>query len=268
MIRFDVFKGGKRDAITLSYDDGREFDERLIGIFNKYGMKGTFHLPTAWFGRENNITHKYPDLSIYKGHEISCHGKNHLSVNGVSNITLCNEILEDRRELEKRAGYPVYGMSYANGRYSDEAIAVLKSCGIVYSRTTHKNERPFDLPHDFMKWHPTCHHRECLEYGKKFIDGIDKYRAGARILYVWGHSYEFNNDDNWDLIEEFCKIVSGRNDIWYATNMEIYEYIKAQRSLVISADEKMVYNPSSQEVWFTSDDEIMSVKAGETLIIK
>lgn len=40
-------------------------------------------------------------------------------------------------------------------------------------------------------------------------------------MYVWGHSYEFDNHDNWDVIEKFCAYMGNRNDIWYATNLEI-----------------------------------------------
>ena len=36
------------------------------------------------------------------------------------------------------------------------------------------------------------------------------------MMYVWGHSYEFTADDNWELIEEFCRFIGGREDIWYA----------------------------------------------------
>ena len=35
---------GKIKAFTLSYDDGNVADRKLVGMFNKYGLKGTFHL--------------------------------------------------------------------------------------------------------------------------------------------------------------------------------------------------------------------------------
>ena len=44
MIEFHTFYGGKKRVVTFSYDDGNPLDERLIGLFNKYGVKGTFHL--------------------------------------------------------------------------------------------------------------------------------------------------------------------------------------------------------------------------------
>lgn len=40
------------------------------------------------------------------------------------------------------------------------------------------------------------------------------------IFYVWGHSYEFDGDGNWDRIEKLCKMLSGRDDIFCCTNSE------------------------------------------------
>ena len=38
------FPEGKAKALTMSYDDGKIQDERLVSIFNRYGIRGTFNL--------------------------------------------------------------------------------------------------------------------------------------------------------------------------------------------------------------------------------
>ena len=38
------FPGGKHKALTMSYDDGKLQDRRLVEIFNRYGIRGTFNL--------------------------------------------------------------------------------------------------------------------------------------------------------------------------------------------------------------------------------
>ena len=43
-ITYNYYPGGKTKALTMSFDDGRIFDRDLIIMFNKYGIKGTFHL--------------------------------------------------------------------------------------------------------------------------------------------------------------------------------------------------------------------------------
>ena len=88
-----------------------------------------------------------------------------------------------------------------------------------------------------------------------------------RLFYVWGHSREFDKDNNWERLDEICQKLSGKEDIWYATNIQIYDYVKAYESLVMSADRRIIYNPSNQKVWFDIDGTLYCVNAGETLKI-
>ncbi len=258
MIEYDVFFEGKQYILTMSFDDGA-YDERLVSIFNKYGIKGTFHLNSG----NMDLSHIN---EIYKGHEVACHGSYHRSMTYIPMQALTEEIFEDRRKLEKAVKYPVTGLSYANGIYTDEIAKVLKNFGIVYSRTT-QNTSNFRIPEDFMKWHPTCHYKNCLEMGQKFLDSMTGYFGYPKLLYVWGHAHELERNSHWEMIEEFCKLMGNNEKIWYATNIEIYNYLTAQRSLVISADETIVYNPSAITVWFSKDGKCYKINGGETLYI-
>lgn len=85
-------------------------------------------------------------------------------------------------------------------------------------------------------------------------------------MYVWGHSYEFDNHDNWNVIEDFCAYMGGRDDIWYATNIEIIDYMDAARRLIFSTDCRRVYNPNAISVWLEIDgDTVIEVKGGTCL---
>ena len=46
-----------------------------------------------------------------------------------------------------------------------------------------------------------------------------------KVFFLWGHSYEFDQDNNWDLIETFARHVSIEDTVWHATNIKFYEYI-------------------------------------------
>ena len=89
-----------------------------------------------------------------------------------------------------------------------------------------------------------------------------------QLFYLWGHSYEFEKDDNWKIIEDFCAYMGNRNEIWYATNMEIYEYVQAYHQLVFSMDSSVVYNPSAIDVYFSWNRVVHCVKAGKQLRIQ
>ena len=59
----------------------------------------------------------------------------------------------------------------------------------------------------------------------------------------------------------------GKNEkIWYATNIEIYDYVTAFRRLEFSANGKRVHNPSALELFMTCDGStVIPIPAGATV---
>ena len=92
-------------------------------------------------------------------------------------------------------------------------------------------------------------------------------RYGARMFYLWGHAYEFEANDNWQVIRDFAEKMGGHEDIWYATNIEICDYHHAYQRLRFSADGRTVHNPTATALWFEQDGQTYSVQPGETLTL-
>ena len=264
MIRQNVYKDGRRHILTMSYDDGQQHDRRLVEIFDKYGIKGTFNLNSSTIDAPGQVTSS-EIKTLYKNHEVAVHTVTHPWLEKCDDQTVVKEILEDRKFLEKCCGYPIRGMAYPFGTRNPRVIELAKACGIVYSRTA-DNSGWFGMPADFMEWTGTCHHRDCIDTAKRFIQSTANGNPWfSGLFYVWGHSFEFPRENNWDMIEEFCKMMSGRDDIWYATNIEIYDYVQAQKSLRITVDESVIQNPTNLDVWIEKDREIVKIPAGETV---
>jgi hypothetical protein len=263
MIQFNIYPGAKKRIVTFSYDDGHVNDKRLIALFNKYGVKGTFHLNgIKYIGMNDEQLDAV--RSIYEGHEISCHTVRHGWPANMPDISVVNETVEDRRILEKIAGYPVIGMSYPSGSFSERVTQILSACGIVYSRTVVANKN-FALPENFLTWHPTCHHRDAMPLAESFMQDLDS-EWKRPLFYVWGHAHELVTEENWEYMEKLVKTVAGSEKIWYATNIEIYEYMTAQRALKVSADERIFYNPTATDVWVEKDKkQIICIPAGKTV---
>lgn len=263
MIQYCVFPEGKRRIVTFSFDDGQKGDKRLAEIFRKYGVKGTFHLNSSMYKNMTDEELK-ERASWYEGQEIACHTYSHLSPTVTSPTALATEVLKDREILERMAGYPVVGMSYPYGQYSEEVIRVMEDCGIVYSRTTGSNPgQRFILPNRFMTWHPSCKHVSAEETIEEFLSKNDPVRSP--LLYIWGHSFEFKTEEDWARIEGIVASVSGREDTWYATNIEIYRYMQAVKGLVVSLDEKIIQNPSATDVYIEVDRKEVCIPAGKTV---
>lgn len=263
-ISFAYYPEGKKKALTMSYDDGQVHDRRLVEIFNRYGIRGSFHLNSGKFGQGSYISSSEV-TELFNGHEISAHSVNHPYLTLIPNEMIVSEMMEDRRNLEALAGYPVRGMSYPFGAYNDDVIRLLPGLGIEYARTVHSHGS-FHLPDNFLTWHPTCHHEHNLLEVCKTFNNQPSW-AQMPLFYVWGHSYEFDRNNNWDLIEEFCKAASGDDSVWYATNIEIMDYIKAMKNLKFSVDKKVVYNTSAIPVWIGVDGEAVKIAAGKAVSI-
>jgi hypothetical protein len=145
----------------------------------------------------------------------------------------------------------VRGLAYPNGSYNRKIKELLPMLGIRYARVVPTTGQ-FAMPEDYYAWSGTCHHNQNLiERGKEFLS---LYKTQyLNLMYVWGHSYEFADRDNWPVMEEFCAMVGGQENIWYATNIEIADYMDAAERLRFTAAGDRVYNPSAQSVWIEVD---------------
>lgn len=255
---------GKKKALTFSYDDGQIHDLRLTEILRSHGLKGTFNLNSGTLANEDNsfFVNKNKLAEIYAGHEIAIHGVEHKHLGNCTDPEIIAEVTNDRIGLEKLVGAPVQGMAYAYGAYDKHIMSLLKACGVKYSRTVGENPW-FEVPKNFLEWDSTCHHdHDLMKKGEEFLN-LPNYKE-LPLMYVWGHSFEFAGNNNWNVIEEFAEMMQDRDEIWYATNGEIYDYIQAIRRLEFSADSKMVKNPSTITVWYQGvNEQPECIKPGE-----
>jgi peptidoglycan/xylan/chitin deacetylase (PgdA/CDA1 family) len=274
MKQFLRFPGFLNKACTLSYDDGVKEDAQLIEIMRKYGLKGTFNLNSKNIENPDGTNHRNVDYlkNLYGDDmEIALHGYQHLSLAQVTPAAATRDVMADREFIEKTFNRIVRGMAYANGSYNDDVVKILRDAGVVYSRTT-KSTEAFDLPDEWLTLHPTCHHNNprLFELVEEFFAPPKMnyfWAKKPRLFYLWGHSYEFPKNDNWDVIEKFGEIMASHGDVWHATNMEIYKYIEAFGRLVFSHDLKMIENPTSTDLYVNVLGTDILVKSGETVTV-
>lgn len=263
MIVFDLYPNGKKKAVTFSYDDGDKLDLKLAEIFDKYGAKGTFNLVGGWIGENNNILSKSEVLTLSQNHEIANHTFGHNWNERIPLDKMISQVVDGRNSLEDMIGKPVRGYAYPNGKYNSELLSLLRSLGVSYARTAAQT-RTYAHPIDFLTWDGTCHHDNSVGDAKNFIN-LSSY-SKLPIFYVWGHSHDFQRKNNWNVISEALEILKGDDSIWYATNIELYDYLTAMKNLKISHGEKSVYNPSATSVFATVDGETVEFKSGLTLL--
>ena len=279
---FMRYPGGKAKAVTFSYDDGVIHDIRLAEVFDKYNMKATFNFNCCGLREKNFSNEEIKEYFLSKGHEIAVHGAYHRANGNMRPIEGIRDVLDCRLELEERCGQIIRGMAYPDtgitvfGNFSkyEDVKQYLKELDIAYARTLGGDNNKFLLPDDFYAWMPTARHAnpKIMEYIEEFLKldlSAKTYHARRypRLMYIWGHSYEFQTDNNWELIEQICEKLANNDEIWYATNIEICDYVNAYKSLIYSANGKTIYNPTLYEIWFDVDGVPYSIKSGETLTI-
>ena len=223
----------KKKAMTFSYDDGVSQDIRLIDIFNKYGLKGTFNLNSELLGvnpflirEEGKVTHyknKPEDLRyIYDGHEVAAHTLTHPFLPDLPDDEIIRQVEQDRLNLSELVGYEVCGFAYPCGSPINDprTIEVLRQkTGVKYARTVETTLR-FTPQEDLYFVQGTLYHH--AQWDKLFEMGERFLAAEEGEFYIWGHSYEFDFcPERWAIFEEFCQMMSGKPDIFYGTNKEV-----------------------------------------------
>ncbi len=268
------FPGGKRKAVTLSYDDGCEQDVRLVNIMKAHGLRGTFNInsglyansgmpdPNGW--SKGRLTRQQAQqLFLGSGMEVAAHSLTHPDLVKLDADACTYEVMSDRVNLEREYGCEIRGMAYPFGTYSDSVVDILKKCGIIYSRTVESTER-FDLPADWLRQAPTCHHNH-----PRLMQLVDAFlledSKEPQLFYLWGHSREFDRDHNWSIIEEFADKIGRKDSIWYATNIQIAEYVLSVAKLIISEEKRKIVNPTNKTVWILMGDEQFQINPGETI---
>ncbi len=274
------FPGGLARALTFSYDDGVVQDVRLLSMFEKYGMRGTFNVNSALFHKEgepydpNRINRRMTERQALEAYtsapfaEVACHGAEHMFLNLVPTSVAMQEVVADRLRLEQMFGRIVRGMAYAFGTYDDDSIEILRLAGIDYCRTVAPTHR-FDIPKNWLRLDPTCHHNDPMmdELIDSFLQTDTKAAEFPRMFYIWGHSYEFDIHQNWDRMEHILSRLTGIDGVWYATNGEIFDYVRDFKRLVYSADMSVVQNPTARDLYFSVGGETVCVPAGQTVSV-
>lgn len=225
---------GKKKALTFSFDDGVTQDERLAHMLNKYGLKATFNINSGFFGGKNELMRngvsvrhdkltEREALAVYAGHEIAAHTLTHPFLPRLEDDEVVRQVEQDRRVLSALFESEVVGLAYPCGGLNHDArveALVRERTGCLYARTI-ESTGAFDLPCDPYAWNPTVYYVDTdamFDLGERFLA---MQAEKPQLFYIWGHAYELDAWDFWDRFEGFCRMMSGKEDIFYATNREI-----------------------------------------------
>lgn len=227
---------GKKKALTFSFDDGVTQDEKLIALLDRYGLKATFNINSGFFGGKNELIRngvpvrhdkltKEDAMRVYAGHEIAAHTLTHPLLTKADDAEVLRQVEADRCALSDIFGRDIVGLAYpCGGKNYDARVKQLveERTGCRYARTI-ESTGSFVLPSDPYAWNPTVYYIDTdkmFALGEKFLEMTPDT---PQLFYIWGHAYELDAWNFWERFEDFCRMMSGKDDIFYATNREVLE---------------------------------------------
>ena len=221
--------------VTSSWDDGHENDIKLARLLTKYNMKGTFYITKNY--KKPLLPEKIIEIS--NNHEIGAHTLNHSKLTEITLAEAEKEITGSKIYLETLLNHSVTMFCYPCGMYNERIKQLVKKSGFVAARTCKTGN--FEFPPDKYEWQISMH----LSNGsplmtskmilknklllKTFFDWelrvkylFDVAFNTGGIFHIWGHSWEFEEKNEWEKLERVFDYIANRKNILYKTNGQIF----------------------------------------------
>ncbi|KPW01270.1 polysaccharide deacetylase family protein [Pseudoalteromonas sp. P1-11] len=230
------YPNGATKAVIFSYDDGVIQDRKLVELFNKYQVVGTFNLNSGLFakklpwmkaftGKEGEYIKQSEVKTLYKGHEIASHSYSHPGFAGLDTAELKLQLARDKHILSPIKGNPLHSFAYPLGSYDKTAMKLVKQAGFTNARTVNDTLN-FELPTNYTAWNPTAHHSKAMPLIEQYI-ALKSNKL--TVMMIWGHSWEFDKNtvnNNWDYAEKLVQTISNKDDIWYVSAGEFIAFLE------------------------------------------
>ncbi len=262
-----LYPGGKPKAFNITYDDGVVQDIRFVRLLNRYNLKGTFNLNSQlmkeefeWVHEKGLVIKRLPTETVtelYKGHEVASHTLTHPYMHHMSEEEIIYQMGEDKKNLEQLSGRKISGFAVPFSYYSPLIAYCAEKCGFEYARCS--DERySYSPPENYYWWAAGAYHIN--PRWREFAEGFFTTDTELALCQIAGHSYDLDAEGMWDEMEALLKRVAGDESIISMTNGELVRYLKAIRSVDISAD--TICNNTGVDLWFDIDGRTVCVKAG------
>lgn len=135
--------GGGRNLVGLTFDDGyADFAEHVVPILRRYEFTGTVFAIAGRLGQDNAWDVEGPRKPLMAaeqlrgvaeaGMEVGSHGMQHISLSGVSEEELAEEVDRSRKLLQEVTGGEVAGFCYPYGHIDEAAASRVRAAGYGY----------------------------------------------------------------------------------------------------------------------------------------
>lgn len=230
----------KHVVVTTSWDDGHKLDLRLATLLKKYGLHGTFYVSPLDHEFKKADRLSSDDIKrLAKDFEIGAHTMTHPRLTTVSDRQAYREISKSKHVLELIIGKPIISFCYPGGDFDERHPPMVQKAGFKLARTVERfhfdHTDAMTMPttvHAYRHWsdvwkiakfarfHPVKTVRYTLDWGELAISLFEQARAQKRTFHLWGHSWEIENNHDWQRLERVFVHIS-KQKAHYRTNGEL-----------------------------------------------
>lgn len=230
----------KNILVTTSWDDGHILDIKLSKLLEKYGFKGTFYVSPL--DRELKKADRLSDeqiLEISNKFEIGAHTMTHPHLTDIGEEDAKTEIIESKKYLENILGKEVKSFCYPAGYYKNIHKDIVKQAGFLFARNVNRFYTSFSFDHFDARTtiHAYRHYSDAwsilknvgilnfwkcyLNWDELAINIFDKLENTGGIFHIWGHSWEIENNKDWNRLEKVLSHISNKSGVQYVNNIDL-----------------------------------------------
>lgn len=236
---------------TTSWDDGSIHDLKLAELLARYSIKGTFYIPIKNLERNDSLEPEQIKL-ISELFEIGGHTYSHMVLSDVDYYTAKREIEEGKKALEDIISKSVVTFCPPRGKFKKKHLELIQYAGfklvrtVGYLRTRNivESYNNMSLLHTTFQFYPhkpltyiisalKRNDREGFIHIWKNISNLTWHKflrnifreveSSGGVFHLWGHSWELEEYNLWNELEDFLKYMRDYENIQTLTNYEVYK---------------------------------------------
>jgi peptidoglycan-N-acetylglucosamine deacetylase len=233
--------------LTISVDDGHPTDLRTADLLQSLNLKATFYIPQTNPEREVMSVSNIREIA---GHfDVGAHTGSHLSLRSMDNAAALTEIEGGKNWLEHVIGRRASAFCYPRGKFNSRTRDLVKQAGFRGARTCMFNLHGF--PKDPYLWGLSTHafshsagiqfrhalleknfqgalnfirhHRCATDWVEHFRSAVEHVANIGGIAHLFFHSWEIEEQGQWQRLTEVLREVAQRKDFVPVTNSELFD---------------------------------------------
>jgi len=215
-------------------------DHCIAGLLETYGIPGTFYIAPQNVELERRVRMGKRDLrSLAADFEIGGHTRNHLRLNTIPDAEAEREIGEGKDELEQMISSSLHSFCYPGGAYDRRHKSMVRNAGFEYARTVRRYQTSASCPMEVHTTVHACRHLCDIPEMLRLSNGstrraasylwnwdilamalFDQVLTSGGVYHLWGHSWEIEQNRDWDRLERVLGYIARRPGVQYVVNRD------------------------------------------------